>query len=151
MSRRLIKLSIMVLFLTSCITQSPKYTSLEQVMSLDVGMTKAQVEERLRLAPYDMQACTDSTNSFIYVYRTVERKTFSIHTKERNGRKALGKYVQLFVTYSKKNDKAIKIETCSYCPNDLDHNIKVDFEKMILFITVTLPVILVYVGLKQAK
>ena len=145
----ILKFSIIVLFLTSCITQSPKYTSLEQVMSLDVGMTKAQVEERLRLAPYDIKSTTDSTNSYIYVYRTIERKTLSIHTKERNGRKALGKYVQLFVTYSKKDDKAIKIETCSYCPDDLTHNMKVDFEKVILFITVTLPVILVYIGLKK--
>ena len=151
MNNRILKVAFCSLLLTSCITQSPKYTSLDQVMSLDVGMTKAQVEERLRLAPYDIKSTTDSTNSYIYVYRTIERRTFPIYTEERNGRKALGKYVQLFVTYSKKNDKAIHIETCSYCPNDLDHNIKVDFEKIILFITVTLPVILVYVGLKQAK
>lgn len=146
-----IKCAIVVLFLSSCLVQSPKYTSLEQVISLELGMTKSQVEERLNLEPYDIKEYTDTANVFIYVYRTNERRTLSFYTEKKNGRKALGKYVQLFATYSKKDNKLLKIESCSECPNNLAHDIKIDYQKIFAFVTVTLPVILIYFGLKQAK
>lgn len=137
------------LLLSSCLVQSPQYSSFEQVVTLDVGMTQAQVEEKLGLSPYDLKAYTDSTNVFIYVYRTNERRTLSFYTEKKNGKHALGKYVQLFVTYSKKTGKVLNIESCSSCPNDLDKKIKIDYEKIYAFVTVTLPVILIYFGLKQ--
>jgi hypothetical protein len=146
-----LKFAVVVLFFSSCLMQSPKYTSLENVTSLELGMTKAQVEERLNLEPYDLKAYTDTSNIFIYVYRTHERRTLSFYTEEKNGRHALGKYVQLFVTYSKKNNKVIQVESCSECPNDLNRRIKIDYEKIYAFVTVTLPVILIYIGLKQTK
>ncbi len=121
------KTSILFLFLTSCIVQSPKYTSLDQVMALKVGMTKDEVEKELDLQPYDLKAYTDSTNVFTYVYRTVDRRTLSFYTKKKNGRKAIGKYVQLHVAYSKKNNKAVLIESCSDCPDNLVSTSKVDF------------------------
>ena len=146
---RVVIFCFVMVFFSSCLMQSPKYTSLEQVISLELGMTKAQVEERLNLEPYDLKAYTDTSNVFIYVYRTRERRTLSFYTEERNGRPFLGKYVQLFGTYSKKSNKVINIESCSECPNDLNHQIKIDYEKIYAFVTVTLPVILIYFGLRQ--
>lgn len=135
------------LLFASCIVQSPKYTSLEKVMSLKVGMTKAEVEKELGIQPYNIKRVTDSMNVFIYVYRVVDRKTLSVNTKPVNGRKALGKYLQLAASYSK-DDKLISIESCNECPDDLEKTSKIDFQKVTMFITVTLPVILIYIGLK---
>lgn len=146
-----LKFAVLVLFFSSCLVQSPRYTSLDQVMALELGMTKEQVDQRLTIIPYDLKAYTDTSEVFIYVYRTNERRTLSLYTKKKNGREALGKYVQLFVTYSKRNGKVVKIESCSDCPNDLSHNIKIDFEKIILFTTATLPAVLIYFGLKDGN
>jgi len=148
MKNQLLKIALVLLFLTSCIVQSPKYTTLGQVISLQVGMTKAQVEEKLGIQPYDLKAYTDSSNVFIYIYRVTDRRTLSFNTKPVNGKKAIGRYIQLFITYSK-DDKVISLESCTQCPDNLVTKTKVDFEKIFLFVTVTLPVILIYFGLQQ--
>jgi hypothetical protein len=137
-----------ILLFSSCIVQSPKYTSLEQVMSLHTGMTKTEVEESLKLKPYDLKAVTDSGTTLIYIYRVIDRRTLSFDTKPDNGRKSTGKYVQLQVTYSKEN-KVVNIESCNTCPDNLVTKSRVDIEKVIAFITVTLPVLLVYFGLQS--
>lgn len=137
-----------LLFSSSCIVQSPKYTTLEKVMTLKVGMTKAEVEETLGLKPYNLKASTDTSNVFIYVYRVTDRVTLSFNTKPVNGRKKIGKYVQLEVGYSKK-DKVISIESCNMCPDNLVNIDKIDFGKIIIFLTVTLPVLLIYLGLQK--
>jgi len=147
MKNKLLKVALLILVFTSCIIQSPKYTTIDKVMTLQLGMTKAQVEETLGLQPYDLKANTTGTNVFVYVYRITDRRTASFYTSEVNGTKSIGKYVQLFVTYSK-DDKVINIETCSLCPDNLVVRSRLDIDKVILFITVTLPVLLIYFGLK---
>ena len=137
-----------MLLLTSCIIQSPKYATLPQVMSLQLGMTKEKVEEILGVPPYDLKSFTDTTTVFIYVYRVNDRKTLSFNTKPTNGNKRFGKYVQLMIAYSK-GDKAISIESCSLCPDNLVVKDKIDFEKIFVFLTVTLPVIFIYIGLTK--
>jgi hypothetical protein len=136
-----------LLSLSSCIVKSPKYSTLSQVMNLHLGMSKMQVEETLGIKPYNIKAITDSNIVFIYVYRPTERSTLSFNTKPVNGIAAIGKYVQLEVTYSK-DDKVIKIESCNLCPDNLAATSTVNFEKIFIFITVTLPVILIFIGLK---
>lgn len=116
---------------------------------LQLGMTKTEVEEKLNLKPYDLKAYTDTSKVFIYVYRVIDRKTLSFNTKPTNGREVLGRYIQLFISYSK-DDKVINIESCPQCPDNLVTKTKIDFEKIFLFVTVTLPVILIYAGLKSA-
>jgi hypothetical protein len=148
MNNQVLKVACALLFLTSCIVQSPKYTSLNQVMTLELGMTKTQVEETLRIEPYDLKAVTDTSKIYIYVYRVTDRRTIYFNTKPVNGKKATGKYVQLAVAYSK-DDKVINIESCSLCPDNLITTSRVDFEKIIVFITVTLPVLLIYFGLQE--
>ena len=111
-------------------------------------MTKEKVEELLGVQPYDLKSVTDSSNVFIYVYRVMDRKTLSFYTRPLNGRKKIGKYVQLMVAYSK-NNQVTRIESCSLCPDNLVIKNNVDFEKVFVFITVTLPVILIYIGLTK--
>jgi hypothetical protein len=148
MKKKLVSILISIMFFTSCIVQSPKYTTLEKVMSLQIGMSKAAVEDILGVKPYDLKAYTDTSNVFIYVYRVNDRKTLSFDTKPVNGRKSKGKYVQLAVAYSKKGN-VISIESCNMCPDNLVNVNKIDFTGIIVFVTVTLPVLLIYFGLKK--
>ena len=129
--------------------QSPKYTTLEKVITLQLGMSKVEVEEHLGIKPYNLKAYTDTSNVFIYVYRTNDRKTLSFFTKPLNGQKSIGKYVQLEVSYSKK-DKVINIASCNLCPDSLASTSKIDIGQVFIFITVTLPIILIYIGLKKS-
>ena len=138
----------MTLFSASCIVQSPKYSTLEQVMTLHLGMSKNQVEERLGIKPYNIKAYTDTSIVFIYIYRVNDRKTLSFDTKPVNGKETIGKYVQLEVAYSKE-DKMLSIESCNLCPDNLVTTSAIDFGKIFVFITVTLPVILIFIGLKK--
>jgi len=141
------KAIFILMCLTSCIVQSPKYALLEQVMLLEVGMSRAQVEEKLGLQPYDLKAYNDTSNVFIYVYRVNDRKTISFNTHQLNGIQTKGKFVQLFVTYSK-DGKVMNIESCSLCPDNLVVKSKVDFEKVFVFLTITFPLLLIFFGLK---
>jgi hypothetical protein len=145
------RLLLILFFLSSCIVQSPEYTTIERALSLELGMTKEQVEEWLDLTPHNLKAYTDTSNVYIYIYRTNERKTLSFYTKRKNGKKTIGKYMQLEVAYSKKDNKVIHIESCNDCPDNLTTTSKVNIniEKVMTFISVTLPVILVYIGLRS--
>ena len=138
----------MFLFLTSCFVRSPKYSTFSQVISLEPGMTKIQVEEILGIQPYDLKLRTDTSIVFIYVYRVTERRTFSFHTTPLNGKEVTGKYVQLAVAYSNAG-KVVSIESCSLCPDNLVTTSKIDFGEVLVFVTVTLPILLIYFGLKQ--
>lgn len=117
-------------------------------MRLQVGMTKVQVENILCLEPYNIKLFTDTSKTFVYVYRMVDRKTLTIHTNTVNGSETLGKYTQLFVSYNT-DDKVVSIESCITCEDDLVSTKKVDIQKVIAFVTVTLPVLLIYFGLKE--
>ena len=133
---------------SSCIVQSPKYSTLEQVMTLKLGMTKVEVEEVLGVKSYDLKARNDTSDVYIYIYRVLDRRTFSFNTKPVNGKIATGKYVQLEIAYSKAGT-VVNIESCNLCPDNLVSTSKVDFAKVIVFITVTLPVLMIYFGLKN--
>lgn len=133
--------------MSGCIVQSPKYSTLSHVLNLKVGMTKEEVETELGIKPYDLQSRDDSTTVYIYVYRVEDRKTFSIQTRESNGQEVLGRYIQLAVTYSY-DDKLVYMESCTSCPDNLEKVTKIDYMKIILFVTVTLPVILLFLGLR---
>jgi hypothetical protein len=60
MKNQLIKTSF--LLLPSCIVKSPKYTSPEKVMSLELGMSKAKVETTLELEPHDLKPRNDTSH-----------------------------------------------------------------------------------------
>lgn len=145
-------LFLWLLSFSSCIVlRSPYYTTVERAMSLELGMTKEEVEKWLDLEPYNLKAYTDTSNTYIYIYRTNERKTLSIYTKRKNGKRTIGKYMQLEVAYSKKDNRVIHIESCNDCPDNLTSTsrININIDKVMTFISVTLPVILVYIGLKS--
>jgi hypothetical protein len=116
-------------------------------MCLELGMTKIEVEKQLGIEPYDIKSVADSNNVYIYMYRVNDRKTLYLSTKPVNGKKVMGRYLQLTATFSKE-DKLTKIESCNNDDNLVTVN-KINVDKIILFVTVTLPIILVYLGLKN--
>jgi hypothetical protein len=144
-------LYIILVFLlpfTSCIVKSPKYSTLDKVMTLKLGMTREEVEQTLNLKPYNLKAVNETSDVFIYVYRVKARRTLFLNTKPTNGRDATGNYQQLEVTYSKAG-KVTALNSCTECPDNLESVAKVDIEKLVLFVTATLPAILVYLGLQK--
>ena len=149
MKNKVVSFICSLLCFTSCIVQSPKYTTLEKVVSLQVGMSRAKVEEILNIKPYNLKAYTDSGSVFIYVYRVPDRKTLSFYTKPLNGRKSKGRYVQLEVSYSKK-DMVTSMTSCILCPDYLETQSSIDLGSIFTFVTVTLPVILIYIGLRKS-
>ena len=146
MKPQFILLFLVAVLFTSCIVQSPKYSTFNQVLNLKLGMTKTEVETELGVKPYDLKSINDSGITYIYIYRVVDRKTASVYTKPTNGKDVLGKYSQLSVTFNYSN-KLTHIKSCQECPDTLEKTKVVNFEKLILFVTVTLPVILIYLGL----
>ncbi len=141
-------ISIILFFTSSCIVVSPKYTTLEKTMMLKPGMTQHEVEELLGVHPYDIKSASDSLLVLTYVYRVTSRRTLSFNTKAVNGSETPGKYIQLDVTYTNDNH-IVSVESCRICPDNLVTTSKIDFAKMLVFVTVTLPVLLIYFGLKQ--
>jgi hypothetical protein len=149
MNQVLNKFSLLILFLffiSSCIVQGPRYTRVEKVLTLKLGMTKEEVSKTLNVSPYDLKAITDSTETLIYKYRVTDRRTIPFLMKPNNGTSVTGKYVDLFITFSKEG-KAINIESCSDCEKTDEKRMKIDFNKIITFITVTTPALLIYLGL----
>jgi hypothetical protein len=148
MKFKITAIALSVTMLTSCIIQSPKYTTLEQVMRVEIGMDKSHVDDMLQIEPYDLKSRTDTSNVYIYVYRVRNRQTLSIYTKPINGKEVTGRYIQMAIGYSK-TDKVISIESCSLCPDNLVTKSKVDVAKVAVFFTVTVPAVLIYLGLQK--
>jgi hypothetical protein len=140
---------IPAIFLQSCIVSAPKYTHVEQVMQLKTGMSLDSVNQRLGISPYDMDIY-DSTGyrSFIYKYRTTDRKTVPFMLKETNGKRKIGKYMDL-VAYYDSTDIAYRFESR---PTDS----KVDQKKfninvLVTIVTVVVPSLLVYLGIQKTQ
>jgi hypothetical protein len=147
MKKYLILAFIVSAFLSSCIVQAPKFTMIEDVLSLQVGMTKDEISTRLGIPPYDIKYATDSTSKLIYKYRTTDRKTVPFFLKRTNGVKARGKWVDLFVTYDKEG-KATAFNSCSDCEETKVSEKKINYTAILQTLSTTVPAVLVYFGLK---
>lgn len=111
-------------------------------------MTFEEASKTLGLLPYDLKSLSDSESVYIYKYRTTDRKTFPLFMNKTNGVKAKGKWVDLFVTYDK-DGKLKNVNSCSDCEETKVSEKKIDFNSILLLITVSLPAVLVYFGLKN--
>lgn len=142
-----IYLSLLVLLCSSCFVRAPRYTTLDKVFELRLGMTKEEVSKVLNSKPYNLKLLTDSVNILLYKYRVNDRATFPFLLKENNGKQVLGNYANLLVTYNKKG-LATKIENCTDCDLSTIEEKRLDINKIVTFLTVTLPVVLVFLGIK---
>lgn len=131
----------------SCIVSAPKYTNVEKVLELKPGMSQSQVNEHLGIKPYDLD-CFDSSgcHSLIYKYRVTDRKTVPFLLKETNGVKSKGKYMDL-IAYYNAGDTVYKLE--SRITDSKLNERRLNFGKVLSAITVTVPSVLVYLGITQ--
>lgn len=143
-----ISVVLLVSLLASCIVHAPKYTSVEEVLQLKTGMTKEEVTKTLGIPPYDLKSVSDTETVYIYKYRTTDRNTVPFLMNKTNGVKSKGKWVDLFVYYNK-DGKLKSVISCSNREETKVTEKKVDFSSILLLITVTLPAVLVYLGLRK--
>jgi len=133
--------------LNGCLVRGPRYTTIEKVMTVKPGMTLAQVNQNLTSKPYDINTYDSlGSKSYIYKYRVADRATVPLFLKENNGKTVRGKYMDL-VTFFSVNDTLIKFESR---PSDNAHEEKkIDLDKIITFFSVTVPALLVLLGLQN--
>lgn len=105
------------------------------------------VNRKLGVEPYDINIYDSiGYRSFIYKYRTTDRKTIPFMLKETNGKKKIGKYMDLVAYYDSTNI-AYRFESR---PTDS----KVDQKKfnvnaIVTIVTVVVPALLVYLGIQK--
>jgi hypothetical protein len=145
---KLVRLFIGILLcgFCSCIVTAPRYTTVDKVFDLKIGMTKDEVTKTLGTTPYMLKAVADSQSTYLYKYRVTDRTTVPFFMNGTNGKSVLGKYVNLLVTFNHVG-LVVKLESCgSGCDETIVQTNKIDFNKIVTFITVTVPLALVFLG-----
>ena len=139
-----------ILFLPSCVVERPPYAKVEKVMTLSLGMTKEEVSKVLDIPPYDFKSLdSNGTSILIYKYRVTNRKTLPFFVAPKNGMKISGKYVDLFVTYSKEG-KATNFTSCTECSETTESQKNyISLNTIITLVSVIAPAILIYLGLTK--
>ena len=134
---------------SSCVVWAPKYSYVEKVLTLKQGMSKEEVSQVLGIPPYNLVSLTDTGEvTLLYKYRVANRATVPLFLKGSNGKVVRGKYVNLLVTYDR-DGKLKSMESCVDCDETVIEEKRVNPDKIVTLITVTLPAVMVYLGLSQ--
>jgi hypothetical protein len=132
--------------LQACIVAAPKYTRVEKVMQLSTGMTKHQVEKLLSVEPYQLYSMDkDSNRVFLYKYRVTDRRTLPFCLRDTNGYEFRGKFADLLVTYNK-SDTVTSMQS-QQSDSEIQKS-RIDINALVTTISVTVPSLLVYLGLR---
>jgi outer membrane protein assembly factor BamE (lipoprotein component of BamABCDE complex) len=146
--KSILRTLVFACLLSSCVVEAPKYTGIEEVLTLKTGMTKEEVSKTLGIPPYDLKTVTDTQSTYIYKYRTTDRRTVPLFMNKTNGMKSKGKWVDLFITYNK-DGKVAEIRSCSDCEETKITEKKIDYNAIIALLAATVPAVLVYLGLQS--
>lgn len=143
---------LFVLFLisifSSCVVRSPRYSEISQVLKIQLGMSLQEVAQIMETPPYDLKSVNENGEFvYIYKYRVEETRRIPYLMKRNKGLKTLGKYVDLFVFFSKEG-KVVKIESCSECEKVEAKQTKININHLLTLIATTLPIILLYLNLQ---
>ncbi len=150
MKRFVLPIIVLSLFFgTSCLVQAPKFSNVEKVLGLELGQTPEQVSNTLGIPPYNFISENDSESVLLYKYRVYDRTTLPFMLKETNGKKTRGRYVNLVVTYH--NGISTKMKSCDYCDESQEKEKRFDFNKVMNVLTVTLPLVLVFLGIQKLQ
>lgn len=146
-SMKIISVLLALAVLNGCLIRGPRYTTVEKILTLKPGMSLAEVNEKLTSKPYDLNTYDSiQTKSYVYKYRVADRATVPFFLKENNGKTVRGKYMDL-VAYFTVGDTLIKLESRT-TDSSLEEK-KFDVDKLITFFSVTVPALLVLLGLKN--
>jgi len=140
----------LLLLSCSCSVRAPKYSTIDNVFVLQLGQTKAEVSQILGIPPYNVVSVYDAGTVLLYKYRVKDRATLPFLLKGNNGKEALGKYVNLIVSYDTAG-RVVYNQTCSECDKTIEEKNKLDIDKVVSLVTVTVPAILIFLGLKSAQ
>ncbi|HLP13501.1 MAG TPA: hypothetical protein VK177_16310 [Flavobacteriales bacterium] len=144
---KIVSVLLALVILNGCLVRGPRYTTVEKVMTVKPGMSLAQVNEKLTSKPYDIHTYDSlGSKSYIYKYRVADRSTVPFFLKENNGKTVRGKYMDL-VAYFSVTDTLIKLESRA-SDSSLEEK-KIDVDKIITFFSVTVPALLVLLGLQN--
>ena len=140
---------VCLMLLQACITRAPRYTRISRVMHLKTGMTIAQVDSTLQIKPYSIKSLdTSQQKILVYKFRTEDRKTLEFLMRDTNGHSIRGPFMDLFAHFDAKG-VMYKYETAE--ATSVVKEQRLDIDKVVTFITVTAPAILVAIGLSKAK
>lgn len=143
---RLFFISLIIFnLLSGCIVKGPKYTHVENVLTVNNGMTLNEVNTLLKLKPYDLRSLDSLGNKvLIYKYRLTDRRTVPLFLKDTNGKEISSKFMDLYCTFNSKNI-LVKLESKS--SNSELKEQRLNINSVLTFLTVTAPAFLVYLGI----
>jgi hypothetical protein len=141
-----IVIGILLCGFCSCVVTAPRYTTVEKVFELKLGMSKDSVNQILGTGPYLLKAMNDTGSTYLYKYRVTDRSTVPFFMGATNGHNILGKYVNLLITY----DQDGKVTNLESCGNECDETVVetkgINIDKIVTFFSVTVPLALVLLG-----
>lgn len=148
MKLKLLLPALLGILLSSCLVQNPRYSEVRQVLKLEIGMSLQEVAAIMETPPYDLKSVSETGEfTYIYKYRVEELRRFMYIMNRNKGFKSRGKYVDLFVFFSKEG-KVVQIESCSECNLEEDQETKIDINNLITVLITTVPIIFLYLGLR---
>ena len=129
---------------SSCIIHGPRYSRVEKVLELRIGMHYKEVNSVLATGPYDLKSIDSLGNrTLIYKYRVTDRRTLPFLLKENNGQSIRGKFVDLYATFNVKD--TLKDLYAMRSESELKEK-KLNINTLLTFLTVTAPAFLIYLG-----
>lgn len=150
MKYHILKSLLLLIIMSSCYVQHPRYVSLETAKSVELGMTYTEVINLMSMPPYDLVSKdTLGYTSYIYKYRVKDVKRIPIIMKKNKGLITEGPFRDLKLTFNQ-NEKLIDIQGgYEEQPSEYRRE-KVDVNALIAsvttIVTVTIPAILLYIA-----
>ncbi len=129
------------------LVNAPKYTTVEKVFALKLGLTQEEVMLALETPAYNFKLMNTAKPSYFINTGLETRTTLPFILRQNNGKKILSKYVNLVITYDKKG-LSKKMEGCGDCDEAIIETKKLNIDKVVTLLTVTLSIFLVYLGIK---
>lgn len=143
-------ITLLLILLSSCYVQHPRYVSLETAKSVELGMSYAEVTNLMSMPPYDLVSKdTLGYTSYIYKYRVKDVKRIPIIMKKHKGIATEGPFRDLKLTFDK-HDELVDIQGGYEEQTSEYKREKVDINALIVsvttIVTVTIPAIMLYIA-----
>ncbi len=150
MIQRLIFYVAIVITLSSCYVTHPRYSTIDEVMQLELGMHLDSANAILQTGPYDLLERTDTSTVYRYKYRLTNVRRVPHAQKRNSGMETDGRFRDLYLSVNLDNE-LIVIKTNEEPVNTEVEKKKVDVLAIVNivsdFIVVTLPTLLVYLSI----
>lgn len=141
---------LLISILSSCYVTHPRYSTIDEVMQLELGMHLDSANVILQTGPYDLVDITDTSTTYRYKYRLTNVRRVPHAQKRNSGMETDGRFRDLYLSVNTDNE-LIAIKTNEEPVNTEVEKKKVDVLAIVNvvsdFIVVTLPTLLVYLSI----